>query len=188
MTVSFRLLPALVCALAFAACQPEAPKEELDGAAPAPAARDDGSLDGGAAGPSEEPADVSALDGKPIDLLPTAESPCTLFSATEIGAFMGKTSAEGRTGAEDCVWEGADGEGFIRVQVIPAARHAPPTGQPGYEAVAGVGENAYLVSIPDGYSGGAIDGTDAVVVSVGGTLNGRNIALDLLRQAVERNR
>lgn len=179
-----RLAIGLLSLLAASACQPRA--EESSGSA-GPADPSVPELDGGPAPAREE---VRDLEGAPIDLVPPggpADSPCALFSATEIGAFLGKAVAEGKQQDEACLWEAADAHGFVHVQVAPASRHAPPDGQVGFETVAALGAGAYVVPIPDGYAGGAVDGDDAVMISVGGLLNARDIAVELLRQSVERN-
>ncbi len=182
----FRLAPALLAALAIAACQPQAPADapETGSTADAPA------LEGGPSGPSSGEKRGNGLEGAPIDLTQAdqpSENPCTLFSATEIGAFMGKMVAEGETQGDACRWRAADKDGGITVQVSPASGFAPPTGQPGYEALATISDTAYVVPDKDGYAGGAVDGDDVVTISLSGPLNGRNIAVELLTQALERN-
>lgn len=178
-----RIAVSILAILSAAACEPgkpdSAPGPDASTALP--------ELDGG---PRPEPDQAGDLEGAPIDLVPSsspADSPCTLFSATEIGAFLGGAVAEGQQQDEACMWGAAAADGFVRVQIAPAARHAPPDSQAGFETVASIGGGAYVVPIPDGYAGGAIDGDDAVMISVAGVLNGRDIAVELLRQSVERN-
>lgn len=178
-----RIAASILAFLSAAACEPGKPDSApgSDGSTAVP------ELDGG---PLPEADQASDLAGGPIDLLPSddpAESPCALFSATEIGAFLGRVVAEGREEDESCVWEAAGKDGFARVQIAPASRHAPPASQAGFEAIAAIGEDGYVVPVADGYAGGALDGDDAVLIAIGSVLNGRDIAAELLRQSVERN-
>lgn len=178
-----RIAVSFAAILAAAACEPSAPDAQQDEAPSAASSNLEG-------GPRTEPDPASDLAGAPIDLVPSSDpagSPCALFSATEIGAFLGSAVAEGREEDEACLWEAAGANGFARVQVAPVSRHAPPDTQAGYETVASIGGEAYVVPIPDGYAGGAVDGDDAVMIAIGGVLNGRDIAVELLRQSVERN-
>jgi hypothetical protein len=156
----------LACAaFTLAGCQPAEP--ELDGGP--------SGAEGGLAG---EPAQAEA------------DGPCSLFTALEIGGFLGKAVGEGEPAAAgtSCRWRAADGVGEALVQLLPADRFSRPTAIEGFEDAPQVSPTAYVVRELDGHAAGAMDGEDgAIVVTLAGPVDTRSRALDLLTDALERN-
>jgi hypothetical protein len=117
---------------------------------------------------------------------------CSLFTTAEIKEFLGASVAAGRMAGPAgtaCQWSGA-GEGvaaYAQIQVIKGTEYwtAPSTAK-GYEAVSGIGKEAFVVPEAGGWAAGAL--TDAAVL--GAALSGgkasKESAVRLLRALLER--
>lgn len=113
---------------------------------------------------------------------------CAMFTPAEIAVFAGEPvdAGKGETGDVGCQWSASDGSGDVIVAVVPAGNHEPPKSSKNYAEVA-VGEAGFVSTYLDGWIAGAIDGKQALRVSVAGAEASAKSAEALLKEAVDRN-
>jgi hypothetical protein len=117
-----------------------------------------------------------------------ADNPqCKLFTAAEIGQYIGETVSPGQNAAlgTGCQWLAADGTGDVIVAVVPSSYHEPPTAAEGYRALPDVGSKGFVAPQLDGWVAGAIVGEDAIRVSVAGATATEATAVSLLQAAIK---
>lgn len=121
------------------------------------------------------------------------EHPCTWFTAAEIGARIGVAVGDGRVDGPlgtSCRWEGRDDRAaFVQLQVVrDVSFWSVPRAQDGFEALAGIGVEAFVVGGGSSWQASARLERAFVTVVLGGVANGREAAQRLLTDVVPRVR
>lgn len=116
-----------------------------------------------------------------------AQSPaCKMFTRNEIAAAYGAAVAEGETSGplgSGCSWALKSGNyQSVMVQLVPRDYWEDGTEQPGGEALAGIGEKAFVGPWLDDHRAGALTEKGAVYVMS----PKREASVALLRQAADR--
>jgi hypothetical protein len=117
---------------------------------------------------------------------------CRLFGKDQIGRWLGSPVGEGRvTGPLDseCEWSNADDSQDVTIQMaLPSFFPSLPTSLPDYRELAGIGDRA--ASGTDSLGGMAAEavrpGVDMIRVNVSGPANGVEVAVTILREAIDR--
>jgi hypothetical protein len=115
---------------------------------------------------------------------------CDGFTQAEIARALGTAVAlqPRRNEADMCVWDGTtDEEAGVQTHMI-RNREAwtPPRGAKGYEALAEIGEAAYVVPELGGWAAAALIADGMMAVWITGSNASREAAIQLLRTAIER--
>jgi len=130
---------------------------------------------------------VAALTGD--DKRAAANNPhCKMFTQAEVAKFIGEPVSAGRTAAmgSGCQWLATVGRGNVMVQIVPSNYHERPSLADGFKEVAGIGARGFVVPESGGWGAGAIEGKDAIRVSVVGASASEASALALLKEAIGR--
>ena len=131
---------------------------------------------------------AAALTGD--DTLAAASNPlCKMFSRAEVAKYIGEPVSAGRNagGSAGCQWVATDDSGDVMVMVVPSRYHERPSLAKGFTEVTDVGTRGFVVPELDGWGAGAIQGNDAIRVSVAGTAATEASALALLKEALARH-
>lgn len=120
-----------------------------------------------------------------------AAGPCALFTREEIGRMLGRGVDEGYVaGPMDtaCQWDSpTDEDAYASVQVISDTQYwETRSGVRGYETHAGVAQEAFTAPELGGWIAGARTETRIVFTSVNGGNASRDLALEMLRTALQR--
>lgn len=113
---------------------------------------------------------------------------CKLFTRAEIAKYLGETVSAGRNAGmgTGCQWPADDDSGDVIVQIVPSRYHSRPSAMPGFKELA-VGTRGFVSPEGDGWTAGAIVGTDAIVVSVEGAAASEANTVALLKDTIERH-
>jgi hypothetical protein len=120
-----------------------------------------------------------------------ASGVCGLFTREEVGSLLALPVEPGEVAGPQgtaCQWDArSDDASYAQVQVVSGADYwSRPTGAAGYEAVEGIGSEAYVHPELGGWTAGALTDTAVAAVSVVGGAASRETAVRLLRMLVER--
>jgi hypothetical protein len=125
--------------------------------------------------------------GPPSDL-------CSLFTVDEIKDLLDAPVEAGRVAGPlgtACHWSGSTDATAIyaQIQVIKDTNYwnKPTLGQ-GYEAVSGIGKEAYVLPEAGGWAAGALTDNAVLGVAVNGGTANRDTAVKLLRTLLERSK
>lgn len=144
---------------------------------------------GGSDAKSEAQKTAAALRGE--DKVEAANNPqCKLFTPAELKKYVGATLSAGHDAAmgTGCQWT-ASGDTSAMIQVVPARYHEPHSGAPGFRKVSDAdsgGTKGFVEQSIGDWNAGAISGSEAVMVSVGGPAASDASALALLRETIAR--
>jgi hypothetical protein len=119
-----------------------------------------------------------------------ADNPrCKYFTAAEVAEYMGAPVASVQNAAMGlgCQWLAGNGGGDVIVTVAPKEYHEIPSLADGYKELTDVGEKGFVVPELGGWAAGAIDGDDAVRVSVAGPKANEAVAIALLKESIKRH-
>jgi hypothetical protein len=142
-----------------------------------------------ASGTDDARSTADALTGDAVGA--ATENPnCRLFTLAEVERYLGEPAEPGRNAGQGnaCQWVSQDEEGDVMVSVLPRDAYVAPRGAQGFEAVQGIGSEAYVVPELGGYAAGAIVGEEAVIVSLTGQNASRATAVELLENTIARKR
>lgn len=140
-----------------------------------------------AAVPVEATQAKDALTGEAAST-PADNPQCQLFTAAEVANYIGEAVSPGQNAAlgTGCQWLAADGTGDVIIAVVPSSYHEPPSGAPGYKAVAAIGTKGFVAPQLDGWVAGAVVAEDAIRVTVAGATAGEASAIQLLQDTITR--
>lgn len=117
---------------------------------------------------------------------------CALFTTAEIKEFLGAPVAAGRMAGPAgtaCQWSGT-GAGlatYAQIQVIKGTDYwSTPSKAKGYEALSGIGKEAFVVPEAGGWAAGALTDSAVLGAALSGTSASRESAVRLLRALLER--
>ncbi|HEY3025661.1 MAG TPA: hypothetical protein VGJ55_05890 [Pyrinomonadaceae bacterium] len=126
----------------------------------------------------------------------TATSPsrlCSLFTSVEIKELLGAPVGEGHVAGpldSACQWDGSssgDDPVYAQIQLINDTHYwEKHTGAKGYEALRGIGKEAFVASSLGGWEAGTVTDKAVVFVSVSGGSASRDTAVKFLRTSLER--
>jgi hypothetical protein len=126
----------------------------------------------------------------------TATSPsrlCSLFTTAEIKELLGTPVGEGKVAGplgSACQWDGnsaGDDGVYAQIQLINDTHYwEKHTGAKGYEALRGIGKEAFVASALGGWEAGTVTDRAVVFASVSGGSASRDTAVRFLRSTLER--
>jgi hypothetical protein len=116
---------------------------------------------------------------------------CGLFTRQEISSLLALPVGDGEVAGPlgtACQWDATgDDASYVQVQIVPGHDYwSNPTRAPGYEAVGGIGSEAYVHPELGGWAAGARTDTAVAAVSLAGGAASGETAVRLLRMLVER--
>ena len=111
---------------------------------------------------------------------------CKLFTADEAGKYIGEPVGPGRNATGGCQWLAKDESGDVIVSVVPAEYHEQPSMQEGYRVLPDVGTKGFVAPYMGGWLAGAIQGKQAIRVSVAGSGATQSAAIELLKESMKR--
>ena len=117
---------------------------------------------------------------------------CSLFTVTEIEELLGARVAAGNVAGPAgtaCQWSasGDADDGYAQIQVIEGSEYwSKPELADGYEAVSGIGQEAFAAPERSGWTAGALRDEHVAIVALNGGAADRDDAVRLLRSLVER--
>jgi hypothetical protein len=116
---------------------------------------------------------------------------CRLFTRQEISSLLALPVGDGEVAGPlgtSCQWDAtSDDASYVQVQIIPGHDYwTNPTRASGYEAVSGIGSEAYVHPELGGWTAGALTDTAVAAVSLAGGAASGETAVRLLRMLVER--
>lgn len=121
----------------------------------------------------------------------TAGGLCSLFTKKEIEELLGAPVSAGKVAGPmgtACQWDGPeDDEIFAQIQVLKDTHFwINPKQAPGYEAISGIGKEAYVIPDQGGWNARALTDTAILSVALNGGKADRDRAVKLLRSLLER--
>ena len=123
------------------------------------------------------------------ETLAAASNPlCKMFTRAEVAKYIGEPVSAGRNAGmgAGCQWVATDDSGDVLVMVVPSRYHERPSLAKGFSEVADLGTRGFVVPELDGWGAGAIQGNDAIRVSVAGGSASETSAVALLKEALAR--
>jgi hypothetical protein len=139
-----------------------------------------------------EAPEAGASGGAPIVAAGAqASGPCSLFTSDEIGRMLGTTVDEGKPAGpmnSACQWESpTDEDAYVMVQLIDDTQYwETRSGVRGYETHGNVAREAFTAPELGGWMAGALTDSRVVYASVNGGNSSRDLALQMLRTALQR--
>jgi hypothetical protein len=139
-----------------------------------------------------DPQAESAAEASIANTTRSSQSPtCALFSRQEISSLLTLPVNEGEVAGPlgtACQWDAtSDDAAYVQVQIIPGDDYwSNPIRAAGYEAVSGIGREAYVHPEFGGWTAGALTDTAVAAVAMAGGAASRDAAVGLLRSLVQR--
>jgi predicted small lipoprotein YifL len=118
----------------------------------------------------------------------SANPTCALFSAEEVGAYIGEPvkSADNAAMGQGCSWTAQDDDGQVTIAVVPAQYEERATAADGFRNVPEVGQNGFVVPDLGGWVAGAVSGKSFYRVTIAGKAASDAQALALLKDVMKR--
>lgn len=145
----------------------------------------------------KESAESAKSSGNPSAASPgttanaTTSRLCALYTPAEIKDLLGAPVRAGEVaGPMDsaCQWNVSGGEGgYAQIQMINGTNYwEKHTGARGYEALHGIGKEAFVATSLGGWEAGTVTDKAVVFVSLSGGLASRDTAVKFLQSTLER--
>ena len=115
---------------------------------------------------------------------------CQMFTQSEASAYIGGVvhHVENAAMGTGCQWTVGGGNGSMLVQVGPARYHERPSAAPGYKKMPEIGEKAFVVPEMGGWHAGSLHGEHAVHVTLDGKGASEAKTVELLKEAMQRDK
>ncbi len=115
---------------------------------------------------------------------------CALFDPEEIQELLGARVGDGQTAGPlgtACQWDGNEDGVYVQIQVLAGTEYwEKPSLAPGYQAIEGLGHEAYVVPDLGGWRAGALTDDAVAIVSMNGNSADRERTVKLLRRLMAR--
>ena len=137
------------------------------------------------------PDSATGTDGGGAAAAGAGDGLCGTYTALEIEQRIGIPVEDGSAagpGGTACQWDAAsEADAWVQIQVIDDTEYwEKPDLAPGYEAVPGIGSEAFVVPEMGGWKAGALTETSVAYVSMAGGSSTETTSVELLRDLLDR--